>query len=408
MKAVKSRFINSRIIFATALYLGSLNQVYAMQTVVHLYAPFEANAYGNFQSISSDNGREFGRLIFDDSLVNPAVTFQPLWSWLGGFGTTIGANRAYGQLLDENNKINLDNTGRLGLVAIGPSGIASGYEKVNTNFVHITSSEAFQPDDLSSDSKLGSINGWVQFWGEHSFQNEIRWDVLTRSADYGHGNTQPGLYQFPFGNGSWDEGRFGDVYGATIVERQLDAGQSASSAWFPQFVESNGGFGFLAGTGTLNITTINGQNAGQSLNRRGGFFDPEGAEGYTFETQDPGLKFESVMVPNAYGDGLFSLLIYDENSGQYQETGKSLRYGEWFDLTTLMITGVSKFRLMGIESYVDPTDPMGFVTGLTFLGDGDRFTMTAVTPVPVPAAGWLFGGGLLGLLRLRCRNDIIG
>lgn len=356
---------------------------HATQTVVHLYAPVENNVYGAGSVETLSDNREFGRLIFDDSLDNPVATFLPLWS---AFNTSIGSKTVYSQLIDLNNKINLSASGKIGSTSL-PFSPGAPYSVVITNTVGIASPQTFLPGDLSSDVKLGTISGWADFFGY--------------TANLSNSSRQINLN---FGNGSQESGNFGMLYGATIFERQVNAGQSASSAWFPQFVANNGNLGFLAGDGSLNITTINGLNAGEALNHRGGFFDPERAEGYTFETEDPGLTFETVMIPHAYGDGLFSLLSYNETSGQFEDTGHTLKSGEWFDLTTLVGTGVTKFRLMGIESYVDPSDPMGFVTGLTFLGNGEKFTMSAVTAVPLPAAIWLFSSGLLGMLGLKRRN----
>jgi hypothetical protein len=61
--------------------------------------------------------------------------------------------------------------------------------------------------------------------------------------------------------------------------------------------------------------------------------------------------------------------------------------------------GVSRFRILGIEveAGLDPLNVTAFVTGLTFVADGQLTgTMTPLTvEVPTPAAILLVGSGLL-------------
>jgi len=137
----------------------------------------------------------------------------------------------------------------------------------------------------------------------------------------------------------------------------------------------------------------------------GGFYDPDVAVAYTYEALNADTLFGDVMIPNQYGDGKFQLLIWDETSGEYVDSGIRLLAGVWFNFGELGFqNGVGKFRIAGIETsaMIDPSDPLGFVTGLTFTGSGSAFKMTPLAaPVPLPAAVWLFGSGLLGLLGSR-------
>ncbi|TPQ29027.1 hypothetical protein [Methylomonas koyamae] len=140
----------------------------------------------------------------------------------------------------------------------------------------------------------------------------------------------------------------------------------------------------------------------------GGFYDPDVAVAYTYEALNQDTLFGDVMIPNQYGDGKFELLIWDETSGQYVDSGIRLLAGVWFNFGELGFqNGIGKFRIAGIETsaVIDPGDPLGFVTGLTFTGSGSSFKMTPLSaPVPAPAAFWLFGSGLLWLMSSSKRG----
>jgi hypothetical protein len=146
--------------------------------------------------------------------------------------------------------------------------------------------------------------------------------------------------------------------------------------------------------------------------RRGGWFDPEIATGYRYEISDPGLLFTGVDIPYAYGDGVFDLYLWDTSQGMYVDSGRDVLQGQYFDfLAELGIAdGLNHFALYGIEesAMVDPNDPQGFVTGLTFAGLGDSFSMipiTVTTSVPEPQTLALLIGGL-GLISWGARRRV--
>ena len=146
----------------------------------------------------------------------------------------------------------------------------------------------------------------------------------------------------------------------------------------------------------------------------GGFYDPDVAVGYTFEASDVDTSFEMVMVPKDYGDGNFDLLLWDEATSSFKDSGKKLTKGTWleFDKEFGTTGGVRKFRIAGIETsaMVDPNDSNGFVTGLTFSGTGHAFTMQAMTefveavPEPETYAMMLAGLGMVGAFARRRRQ----
>jgi hypothetical protein len=58
---------------------------------------------------------------------------------------------------------------------------------------------------------------------------------------------------------------------------------------------------------------------------------------------------------------------------------------------TSLSAGVLSGPFVGIRAYVD-------------IGSGNSMTVTSITTVPVPAAVWLFGSGLLGLVGMARRK----
>lgn len=168
----------------------------------------------------------------------------------------------------------------------------------------------------------------------------------------------------------------------------------------PDLVEPGGVFSFSDGGNSIDV-------GGQSL--PGGWFDPEVAVGYTYEMLTAGVGFTGVQVPNPYGDGAFKLWLFDAASGDYVDSGIVLTAGEWYAFGE----GVDKFRITGIEpaANVNPDDPNGFVTGLTFSQSGAEFSMTALrveTAYPVPEADTyaliLAGMGLVGAMARRRKH----
>lgn len=137
--------------------------------------------------------------------------------------------------------------------------------------------------------------------------------------------------------------------------------------------------------------------------------DPEIAIGYDYEVGEGAENFASVLLPDDIGDGLYELVLFDAQNNPVL-TGVTLFGGTEFDLTTLVVGGVSKFRVIGIEqsAALDPEDPLAFMTGLTFVNqfEDGTISMTALTEVvdvPAPGAAVIFVLGLAGIGFARRR-----
>jgi hypothetical protein len=123
------------------------------------------------------------------------------------------------------------------------------------------------------------------------------------------------------------------------------------------------------------------------------FIDPIVAIGYDYAIGDGNPNFASVILP-AFGDNIYDVF--------FQGVSHLVNAGDEFFFP---IGGLSAFRVLGIEpgAGLDPSDPLAFVTGLTFVSEGEfTGTMTPITQeVPEPSSVLLFGAGLFGLPIMR-------
>ncbi len=110
------------------------------------------------------------------------------------------------------------------------------------------------------------------------------------------------------------------------------------------------------------------------------YYDPELAIGYQYTIAPGGANFAAVTIPFDYGDGEFLLYLRNPDNGEFEDSGYRIYTGETFDFVETLNKpeGLSEYVIRGIEieAEVDPDDPQGFVTGLTFIGEQDDVSKT--------------------------------
>ena len=130
------------------------------------------------------------------------------------------------------------------------------------------------------------------------------------------------------------------------------------------------------------------------------YIDPMIATGYEYETGVGDPNFASVLLPTGIGDNLFDLLLW--NGSSFVDSGIDLMGGVQYFFGA---GGVDRFEIGGIEisAGLDSANPTAFVTGLTFVSQGDftgRMTPISVQ-IPEPETLALLALGFAGLALFR-------
>lgn len=149
-------------------------------------------------------------------------------------------------------------------------------------------------------------------------------------------------------------------------------------------------------TGVTGFASVNGN----------GFINPDPASTCRLDGENPGSQNAGViggLVEDAFEltDGSLSFLQAGESSGKDQAVGSN----------TISFGNLTAFNYLAVhygrgELFFKFTNPITAftLTGLPRGFSNYRTYTDNVSAVPLPAAGWLFGSALIGLMGLRRRK----
>jgi hypothetical protein len=183
----------------------------------------------------------------------------------------------------------------------------------------------------------------------------------------------------------------------STADEDLNAGSVYHFDWFPS--NTTGTPVHMPVTNPDGSWTFNSSVAlGETI-----YIDPLVAIGYDFAIGVGNPFFQTVVLPTGIGDNLYDIYGLDALDNLVLLASDWLG-GSVFDFG---VGGIDFFRVLGIETSagLDPSNTMGFVTGLTFTGAG-QFTgtqtpLTAEVPEPSTLLLFVAGIGVLGLVRRR-------
>ena len=124
-----------------------------------------------------------------------------------------------------------------------------------------------------------------------------------------------------------------------------------------------------------------------------------------FNAIDYGLQAGDVLSgTNLYHDNNNSG-IYDTGDTYLADIGSVIPYSDSLQLDPFDEQGPAPMAAtLNSAGFID--GPFIGIKGLLDIGSGNSMHVTSVSAVPVPAAVWLFGSGLLGLIGMAKRKSI--
>jgi len=188
-------------------------------------------------------------------------------------------------------------------------------------------------------------------------------------------------------------------------------------------------FGFI---GTANAVTINFDDLNATSTTSGHFINDLATnyQGFTWDTNwlvgnntmikgqsAPDSTFDVPSLQNAAWNNDADALLSLSNGTDFNFISASFAGFKGFESDTITVKGYNNGGLIGtvsanlstdgsfsvLNANLNGVDQLDFITGTTGRWLMDDFVYTAV---PVPAAAWLFGSGLLGLIGIARRNKL--
>lgn len=162
--------------------------------------------------------------------------------------------------------------------------------------------------------------------------------------------------------------------------------------------QSNGGAIIVSGTGTITITTKTGYSFKNILAGESGIYNTSGTGTVDVNAS---LRLSDAANP-VFGVSETTNLTVDAPFANTSGSNMDWSANGGFDLTTATWDGLSSVNLR-LTNLLTAT---GGTSGLAYVDKSlvGAVGFTVVTVVPVPAAVWLFGSGLIGLIGLARRK----
>lgn len=350
---------------------------------------------------------------------SPGIIFANNWNnVIGATGTNIVLNNDSGtqtsarltfnslQAFDAYSGLNTSNLATNTLYRGGLVGTNVGPGEISINISSVPYAQydlyVYASADTTATNTLSlSLNNGFRiayYAGNGTFNSGARTLLRTTSGVSTVPTRGPGQYQL-FSNltgssislrtgGSIDSVLSNNIFGLQIVENTSNTSPTGLLPTNPFLPIASGRpfrFRFVVGPGGLGrLVPV--------------FVDPIVAIGYDYEVSG-GPLFESVLIPDALpnGDSDFSI--------EYGNIVEPIVAGSQYFFPT---GGIDKFRITGInvDEGLNPDDPLAFVTGLTFTGDGEvtvtQNPLTETVPEPSPIVSLAFLG--LGLTFVRRKS----
>jgi hypothetical protein len=204
------------------------------------------------------------------------------------------------------------------------------------------------------------------------------------------------------------EGTYGDYY---LKQNSFPSGLSEEKVYMVQ----NPG-----GGGTVGVQPLVGKIGSQDNSREVHFssnediYAPSNGFASGIRATDGNLNYIEITTPGLYFEDFIFNIAFDSDLNSdadfkvttYTSDGHVQSYDD-FTSNTKWINGTNEILLLANTGFlwekIEITSTIGILE-IGGVGDLKQFEISGVTAVPIPAAAWLFGSGLVGLAGIARRK----